>query len=177
MGATRTAIEEAVAYLTEHPGEAAYTDSAATARLESGLRVVTTGPGDESVATDMVAAVGGGGTAPSPGWLLRAATASCVATLVAMRAEMLGIALSGLDVTVDSRSDDRGILGLDASVPPGPLTARVIVRATSLDATREELDGLVRWAVDHCPVTDALRRAIPLTVEVRLRALPTQEGA
>jgi len=23
-----------------------------------------------------------------------------------------------------------------------------------------------RWAVDHCPVTDAMRREVPLTVEV-----------
>ena len=166
MGAIRTAIHGAVGYLTEHPDEAAYTDSAATARLEAGLRVVTRGPGDESVATDMVAAVGGGGTAPSPGWLLRAAAASCVATLIAMRAEMLGVSLTDVEVTVDSRSDDRGILGLDPAIPAGPSSIRVAVGASVADASREDLDRLVRWAVDHCPVTDALRRAIPLTIEL-----------
>ncbi|HEY7942269.1 MAG TPA: hypothetical protein VID25_10005, partial [Candidatus Limnocylindrales bacterium] len=94
MGEIGTAIQGAIGYLTQHPDEAAYTDTAATARLKAGLRVVTTGPGSESVATDMVAAVGGGGTAPSPGWLLRAAAASCVATLIAMRAAMLGLTLT-----------------------------------------------------------------------------------
>ena len=166
MGAIRTAIEGAAGYLTEHPDEAVYTDSVATARLEAGLRVLTTGPGAESVATDMVAAVGGGGTAPSPGWLLRAAAASCVATLIAMRAEMLGVTLTGLEVTVDSRSDDRGILGLDPSIPAGPSSVRVAVAASAAGASRDDLDRLVRWAVDHCPVTDAIRRAVQLTVEV-----------
>ncbi len=166
MGAIRTAIEGAAGYLTEHPDEAVYTDSAATARLEAGLRVVTTGPGGESVATDMVATVGGGATAPSPGWLLRAAAASCVVTLIAMRAEMLGVTLSDLEVTVDSRSDDRGILGLDPSIPAGPASIRVAVAASAAGASRDDLDRLVHWAVDHCPVTDALLRAVPLTVEV-----------
>jgi uncharacterized OsmC-like protein len=166
MGEIGTAIQGAIGYLTQHPDEAAYTDTAATARLKAGLRVVTTGPGSESVATDMVAAVGGGGTAPSPGWLLRAAAASCVATLIAMRAAMLGLTLTELQVTVDSRSDDRGILGLDPAVPAGPSTMRVAVAATSRDASREDIDELVRWSVDHCPVTDAVRRAVPLTVEV-----------
>ena len=26
-------------------------------------------------------------------------------------------------------------------------------------------DGVVRWAEQHCPVQDALRRAVPCTVE------------
>ena len=166
MGAIRTAIEGAVAYLMAHPDEAAYTDGAATARLEAGLRAVTTGPGGESVATDMVAAVGGGGTAPSPGWLVRAAAASCVVTLIAMRAEMLGVTLTDLEVTVDSRSDDRGILGLDPAIPAGPSSIRVAVGASAAGASRDDLDRLVHWAVDHCPVTDALHRAVPVTVEV-----------
>ena len=37
--AIRAAIEGASAYLTDHPEEARYTDSMATARIESGLRV------------------------------------------------------------------------------------------------------------------------------------------
>ncbi len=59
-------------------------------------------------------------SAPSPGWLLRAAEASCVATLITMRAAMLGIDLDTLEVTVDSVSDDRGLLGVDDTVPAGP---------------------------------------------------------
>ena len=36
MGEIGTAIQGAIGYLTEHPDEAAYTDSAATARLRGG---------------------------------------------------------------------------------------------------------------------------------------------
>ena len=66
-------MENAGAYLTEHPDEARYTDSLATARVESGLRVVVDGPAGERLETDMPAGVGGAGSAPSPGWFLRAA--------------------------------------------------------------------------------------------------------
>ena len=109
----RQAIDGATDYLRAHPDDARSTDSAATATVVDGLVVRVTGPGGESITTDMVPSVGGTASAPSPGWLLRAAEASCVATLIAMRAASLGVTLDTLDVTVDSESDDRGILGID----------------------------------------------------------------
>src|ERR671914_606854 len=117
MGAPtiRSALEKASAYMTEHPEAAKSTDSAATATLVDGLVVRITGPSGADIATDMVPSVGGTATAPSPGWLLRAAEASCVVTLIAMRAAMLGISLDSVEVTADSESDDRGLLGLDES--------------------------------------------------------------
>src|SRR4051794_8188613 len=101
----RDAIRGATEFLTAHPDQARSTDSVATAKLVDGLIVRVTGPGGESVTTDMVPSVGGTATAPSPGWLLRAAEASCVATLIAMRAATLGVALDVLEVTVDSESN------------------------------------------------------------------------
>ena len=85
----RTAIEGAGAYLTEHPEEARYTDSAATARMDGGLRIRVTGPAAEELVTDMPGAVGGDASAPSPGWYLRAAVAACVTSLAVMRAAQL----------------------------------------------------------------------------------------
>ena len=74
--------------------------------------------------TDMPTSVGGGNTAPSPGWQLRAAEASCVATLIAMRAAQVGVALAKVEVTVDLESNDWGILGIGdesaGAVPAGP---------------------------------------------------------
>jgi len=171
MGAEdiRAAIEGAVGYLTEHPDEARYTDSAAVAVIEDGLRVRVTGPEGASVVTDMPKSVGGGGTAPSAGWLLRAAEAACVATLLAMRAAQMGVALDSVEVTVDSESDDRGILGIDPSVPAGPLSGRVAVRVGAPRVDAAEIERLVQWAVDHCPVVDAVRRAVPVTVEIEAR--------
>jgi uncharacterized OsmC-like protein len=164
--AIRNAIQGATEYLAQHPDEARSTDSAARATLVEGLVVRVAGPAGESITTDMVPSVGGTASAPSPGWLLRAAEASCVATLIAMRAAMLGIALDTLEVTVDSESDDRGLLGIDESVPAGPLSGRVSVRLTAVGADRTTLEEVARWGVKHCPVFDALERALPLTVEV-----------
>ncbi len=158
------ALAQAIAYLTAHPGEARYTDSPATAVLESGLAVTVNGPNGMSVHTDMPKSVGGGDRSPSPGWLMRAAQASCLATLIAMRAAQQGLEPGRIEVVVDSESDDRGILGIDDAVPAGPLSSRARVRIENLPA--EQLDAIIRWAEAHCPVQDAVRRAIPCTVEI-----------
>ena len=168
MGATeiRSAIESASRFLAEHPDEARSTDSAAVATVVDGLVVRVTGPDGASITTDMVRSVGGTATAPSPGWLLRAAEASCVATLIAMRAAVLGITLDTLEVRVDSESDDRGLLGADESVPAGPLHGRVVVRLTAAGVDDASLEDVAWWGVKHCPVCDAIERAVPLSTVV-----------
>jgi uncharacterized OsmC-like protein len=164
--AIRKALAEATTYLTAHPDEARSTDSAAVASVVNGLVVRVTGTGGASITTDMVPSVGGTASAPSPGWLLRAAEASCVATLIAMRAAMLGIELENLEVTVDSESDDRGLLGIDEAVPAGPLSGRVSIRLTAPGVDPATLEEIARWGVKHCPVCDAVERSVPITVEV-----------
>ena len=164
--AIRTALEGASAYLTAHPEEAAYTDSIATARVVDGLRVRVEGPDDEVLETDMPAAVGGAGSVPSPGWFMRASVAACVTALATMRAAQLGWTGFRCEVEVDSESDDRGILGLDASVPGGPLSMRIGFRMAAEGAGLDALEELAVWAVEHCPASDAVRRAIPVHVEV-----------
>lgn len=161
-----TAVAGAREYLSAHPEEARYRDSAATAVVEDGLRVRVDGPDGASVSTDMVSAVGGGGSAPSPAWLFRAGYASCVATLITLAAAVEGVELTGLAVTVDSESDDRGILGIDASVPAGPLGVRVAVRVASATAGEDRVREIVEWGRSHCPVDDLVRRAVPVEVTV-----------
>ena len=166
MDSIGDAIRTATDYLTANPGEARYTDSAAVATLEEGLRFTVTDPDGRTVTTDMPSGVGGGNAAPSPGWLFRAALASCDATLIVMRAAMLEIELTKLEVMIDSESNDHGILGIDDSVPPGPLSVRTHVRIEAKDGDESVLRDLVDWAVAHCPVCDATRRAVPMTLEV-----------
>ncbi len=163
--AIATALNNAFEYLTEHPDEAAYTDSAAVAKLDGGLRVTVTGSDGESLTTDMPTSVGGGNSAPSAGWIMRAAIAACEATLIAMRAAQQGVALDSVEVMVDSQSDDRGILGIDASVPAGPASVRVAVNVTS-SASASDVKDVVEWAHDHCPVVDSVRRAVPVELEL-----------
>lgn len=168
------AVERASAYLTEHPDEARYRDSFARATLVRGLAVSVVGPTGETLATDMPKGIGGTAASPSPGWFLRAAAASCVTSLVAIRAASIGVALDSVSVTVDSESDDRGILGLDSGIDAGALSMKVVIEIAAPGRTTEEIDGLARWAVDHCPVTDSIRRAVPTEVEVRATLIATR---
>jgi len=160
------AIRGATEYLTAHREDARYTDSEAVATLREGLRVVVRDPSGRTIETDMSTGIGGTDTAPSPGWLFRAALASCDATLIAMRAATTGIELERVEVTIDSESDDYGILGIDESVPPGPLSVRTRVSVGAKDADEETIRELVDWATAHCPVCDAVKRAVPVSVEV-----------
>lgn len=166
MSSIGDAIRTATEYLTANPAEASYTDSAAVATLEDGLKVTVTAPDGRTVSTDMVTSVGGGDTAPSPGWLFRAALAACDATLIAMRAAVLGVELTSVEVTIDSESNDFGILGIDEFVPAGPLSVRARVTIGAANADASTLRELVDWAIAHCPVCDATKRAVPVTLEV-----------
>ena len=159
-------IETARQFLAEHPEQARYTDSAASATVEDGLRCRVEGPDGAIIYTDMPAGVGGRSTAPSPGWFTRASQASCEATLITMRAAELGIPLQRVEVVVDSESDDRGILAMDDEVPAGPLSSRTRVRITADGVDPQALDELVAWADRYSPISDALRRSVPMSVEV-----------
>ena len=162
------AVTGARAWVEANRSEARYRDGAASATVERGLRMRVVAPDGTAITTDMSAGVGGGGTAPSPGWLLRAADASCIATLITMRAAELGVRLDGLEVVVDSESDDAGILGVDEAVPAGPLSMRVVVRVGGSSAPADQVDEIVRWGIAHCPVCDAVKRAVPLEIEVEI---------
>lgn len=162
----RESLAKVARHFEAHPQDALSRDTTAVATVEQGLRVRATGPGDFTLVSDMSPAVGGGGSAPSPGWLLRAALANCDVSVIALRAAQLGLTLTRLEVTVDSDSDDRGLLGLAEGVPAGPLRMRMRVRVASDTATADELHALVHWAEAHSPVGDALRRAVPCSTEV-----------
>jgi uncharacterized OsmC-like protein len=116
----------------------------------------------------MPPAMGGGAGAPNPGWYMRAAMASCCGTMIAMRAAQLGIALRALDVSVESESDNRGMLGLDDAISAGLSNLRTKVRIAAENATEQQLDELVRWAERHspvgCTVRDAPRTSLDITV-------------
>jgi uncharacterized OsmC-like protein len=161
----RASMERASNHLTENPEAATGSDSAATAIHEDGLRFRVEGPWG-SLTSDMAESVGGGGSAPSPAWLQRAALAACDATLVAMEAARDGIELTELEVTVESETDFRGILGVDPSVQAGPLSMQVGVRLASTDASEDQLRAIVERAEARSPVRDALLRQVPMTTDI-----------
>jgi hypothetical protein len=83
-----------------------------------------------------------------------------------MRAAEQDIALTRLEVTAESETDMRGLLGVGNDVQPGPAGARLRVRLAADTADVQQLEELVLWADNHSPVGDALRRALPLELEV-----------
>ena len=150
------------------PDKARAKAAPATARLLEGLRCEVTGPRCEPVYTDMPPAMGGAASAPNPGWLLRGALASCMTTVVAMRAARLGLALKVLEITVESESDHRGILGMADDISAGYSALRFRVRIGADGVAPSKLRELVEWGDAHSPVGCTVRNAPVPTVEVEI---------
>jgi uncharacterized OsmC-like protein len=165
-----TIIRDKVAFLaelfTDAPAAARVDVPSATAILESGLAFRAIHPDGSSLATDMPIALGGTERAPSPGWLLSAATASCCATVIAMRSAQLGVELTTLEVSVTAGADVRGMLGVGDDVSPSLGELTVLVEIAADGATRDELEEIVHWAAAHSPVTSTLRDASKVAVEI-----------
>jgi uncharacterized OsmC-like protein len=163
----REAIERLSTVITAEPAKAKSKNVPATARLTEGLKFEVTGPNKERAVTDMPSPMGGGASAPNPSWYLRAGMASCAATVIAMRAAKLGIALTRLEVTVESDSDLRGILGLDEKVSAGlnPMRTKVSIGG---DAGPKALRALVEWADAHSPVGCTVRNAAACSLDIEV---------
>jgi uncharacterized OsmC-like protein len=163
----REAIERLGSAIAAEPAKAQVKNPPVTARLTEGLKCELAGPQGQRFVTDMPQAMGGTATAPNPGWFLRGAMAACTASVIAMRAAKLGIALETLEVTVEGETDQRGILGLDENVSAGQSALRTIVKIRG-HAAEETLRELVCWAEAHSPVGCTVREgpANPLEIQV-----------
>lgn len=159
-------IERLSAAISADPLKARAKNVPASARLTEGLQCELTGPYGERLVTDMAPAMGGTASGPNPGWLLRGALASCTATVIAMRAAKLGVALSSLEVDVETDSDLRGILGLDESVSSGHGPVRIRVKIGAPTASPDTLREIVEWADRHSPVTCTVRQAPECSLEI-----------
>jgi uncharacterized OsmC-like protein len=164
----QNSVNGVIAYLKENPKDAVSTSPPITVVMESGLRCRATGDSGQSVVTDIPLAVGGGGSAPSPGWLSRAALATCDATRIALLAAELGIVLDTLEVTTDSVDDDRGLFGIDNSVRAGSLSIRTRVEIGAAGVSEKVRWEIVDYAVTHSPVVDSCRGETPSTLEVTI---------
>jgi uncharacterized OsmC-like protein len=112
--------------------------------------------------------MGGAGSGPNPGWLLRAALAACNATVIAMRAAQQGVKLKALEVTVESDSDNRGLLGLDENVSAGLFGLRTRVKIGAEGATPAQLREIVEWGEAHSPVGCTIRNAPSATTDIEI---------
>ncbi len=137
------------------------------ARLTDGLACVTTEK-SWTIESDMPEVAGGADTGPTPGVLMRAALASCLAIGYKTRACRLGVQLTSVTVTVSSDSALVGHLDLDSDVRPGYSEARYHVEIES-SATESEIDRVINEADQLSPILDAFANSNTTrrTVDVR----------
>ena len=164
----RNSIEGTISYLRANPEKAFKKGTAATAVLEKGLKVRTVGPENEVIISDMPPTVGGEGSAPTPGWFMQAALATCNATGIAMKAAREGIELNTLEVSIDTESDTRGIFGIQESIKVGPLNMRTRVRIGAEGVSEEKLHEIVKWNEKHSWCGSAICRSVPLETEIEI---------
>jgi uncharacterized OsmC-like protein len=164
----RNSIEGTISYLKANPEKAFKKVTEATAVLEKGLKVRTVGPENEMIISDMPPTVGGEGSAPTPGWFMQAALATCNATGIAMKAAREGIELNTLEVSIDTESDTRGIFGIQESIKVGPLNMRTRVRIGAEGVSEEKLHEIVKWNEKHSWCGNAICRSVPLETEIEI---------
>lgn len=164
----RESMQGVIGYYTQNPDKALSQDKEAVAIIEEGLRARATGPDGQTLICDMPKGLGGGATAPSPGWTMRAALANCEAIMITLHAAQLGVHLNTLEVRVDSLSDDRGMLGMDDSKPAGPMNMKVGIRIGADGVPAEKLHEIIEWAEYHSPVGEPLNRVMPVEYAIEV---------
>jgi uncharacterized OsmC-like protein len=154
--------------LKRRPAAGLHEDTPATARWQSGTRVVTSHANGTQLFTDMPTEFGGSGDQVTPGWLFRAGLASCLATRIAMGAAAAGFELGLLEVFANTRSDARGIFGMvEASGEPvgaGPSAVQLLVRIAAPGVAPDRLRLLIEECNRCSPVSAAAREAVPVSL-------------
>lgn len=164
------ALQRVATVLQRKPEMGLHDDAPASARWSSGMRFVASHPNGMQMATDMPTELGGSGDQVTPGWLFRAGLASCSATSIMMAAIAAGVELTLLEVEAASRSDTRGLLGMnDADGEPvygGPGDLRLSVRIAAAGVEPARLRGIVEAGVGRSPVPNVVSHATPLALHI-----------
>jgi uncharacterized OsmC-like protein len=122
-------------------------------------------------------AIGGTHGAPVPGDLLCAALASCQESSLRMVADVLGVRLVQLGVSVRGHVDVRGTLG-DPLAPVAFQSFDVCVRLRAAPDTHpQRLRQLYRAAERSCVVLQTLRSGAPVLIQLEFASLPTDPSS
>ena len=164
------AMQRVRTVLARRPEAGVHVDDPATARWNEGLCVDTFHANGTQVTTDMPAELGGAGDQASPGWLLRAALASCLATRIAMEAAAAGITLRRLEVLAKSTSDARGLLGMTddggKKITPAPREVQLEVKIGAINSTKEQLEAMIDNSFRCSPVSAAIDRTVSVGLQI-----------
>ncbi len=153
MDTIANAIERLEHAVERRPGFGVGTNVSVT-NMTSGLRCDTR-EAEFSTYADLSPALGGDGSAPTPGALMRAALGSCMAMSYRLRAAKHGIQVGSIRVTVETDSELAGMLSCDASVPPGYTEIRYHVEIES-SAPVDEVTRIIDEGDRLSPLLDAL---------------------
>jgi uncharacterized OsmC-like protein len=166
------AVQRVKTVLQRQPQRGLQDDTPAIAHWQHGLRIVCRHPEGKQVLTDMPVEIGGSGDQVTPGWLFRAGAASCLATCIAMNAAAEGIALMRLEVSLHSRTDTRGFLGMlnDDGEPvfAGPCDMQWRIRIDAKGVSPERLRELVETSHRCSPIACAMEN--PLRTHLHIDA-------
>lgn len=154
----------------QRPALAVVRDTPAIAHWEGAGKTRTLHPDGNTIHTDLPRELGGDGARVSPGWLLRAAMASCAVTRIAMLANEVGVTLQSLEAEVGSDTDLHGLLGIPRAdgqiASPGPAQARLHVRISAPQVPDEQLRELVDNAIRLSPMVAAFSVAVPVQLDI-----------
>ncbi len=164
-----TAVQRVQAAFKRRPEAGLHDDPPALSQWQGGTRVVTSHADGVKLLTDMPPELAGSGDQVTPGWLFRAGLAACATTSIVLMAAAEGVELAALDVQAGSRSDSRGLLGMNDEagrpVHAGPLEVHLTVRIHAPTATPAQLRALVQRAIGCSPIPSMVGHPTPLTLQ------------
>ena len=160
------AVERLEAAVVGRPGFGVGTSHSVTT-LGEGLQCSTV-EGAWTIESDLLPALGGGGSAPTPNMLLRAALGSCMAMTYRLRAARRGVELTSVRVSVEADSALAGMLLCDAAAPPGYTEVRYHVEVESPDDPARVL-AILDEGDRLSPLLDVFSRVVTTrrTTEIR----------
>jgi uncharacterized OsmC-like protein len=159
----KAALDRVVSVLKSRPSQG-FSVKSAQCEIVDGL-VAECRAGDFSFTADMSKALGGTGSAPSPGAYARAGLASCLAIGYAMIFAQRQLPVGGIRVKVDSESDARGYFALD-DVLAG---FQKLVYSVEVDSAADPAE--IRDAIDEADRNSSVLRSFanPVPVERQLQ--------
>lgn len=116
-----------------------------------------------SVYMDEPPSLGGEDKAMNPVEMLLSSLGGCLVISAQVFSEECNVELKDISVNVEADLDTDGFLGKDPEVPAGLLDIRVNINFDT-DSPPENVKKLMETIENRCPVSDSLRRALPVTV-------------
>lgn len=152
-----------VTFSVDGAWEGGFRLAAATGSLVQAGRADDSRAGRFDMSSDEPVALLGSDTAASPGEYVLQALAGCYTVTLAANAAARGITLDGYRLHLEADFDLAGFLGVDKDQSPGAQQIRVEVELDAPNATREQLDELIKVVESRSPIRDTLMRPIEVT--------------